>query len=135
MEIQHHLLTNNPYSYSKTLAEKKAWEIANSQDNWQLIVINPSLVMGPAIKLNAHSESIVNLLRQMGDGTLRTGIADIGVGLVDVRDVATAHVNAALSEKAWKTQYLVLRIHRLLKWLKSLAKSWSSIPHPPKIYF
>ncbi len=38
-----------PYSLSKTLAEKKAWEIANSQSKWDLIVINPCLVLGPAL--------------------------------------------------------------------------------------
>lgn len=119
-------LTNNPYSYSKTLAEKKAWEIADSQDNWQLIVINPSLVMGPAIQLNAHSESI-NLLRQMGDGTLRTGIADIGVGLVDVRDVATAHVNAALSEKAKGRHIICAENTSFTEMAQILAKSFGHL--------
>ena len=35
-------LDYHPYSYSKTLAEKKAWEISKSQDQWDLVTINPS---------------------------------------------------------------------------------------------
>ena len=41
-----------PYSLSKTLAEKKAWEIADAQSQWDLIVVNPCLVLGPAF--NTH---------------------------------------------------------------------------------
>jgi nucleoside-diphosphate-sugar epimerase len=39
-------LNHQPYSYSKVLAEKEAWEIHKNQDKWKLIVINPSFVMG-----------------------------------------------------------------------------------------
>lgn len=87
-------LTHQPYSYSKTLAEKKAWEIAHSQQQWDLVTINMSLVMGPP--LNAHyttSESIL-FLKQLGNGTLRFGAPKMGFGLVDVRDVAEAHLRA-----------------------------------------
>ena len=33
-------LDYQPYSYSKTLAEKKAWEIEKSQSQWDLVTIN-----------------------------------------------------------------------------------------------
>jgi len=30
------------YSYSKTLAEREAWEIAGTQDRWDLVTVNPA---------------------------------------------------------------------------------------------
>jgi dihydroflavonol-4-reductase len=92
-------LTHNPYSYSKTLAEKAAWDIAKQQDQWQMIAINPCLVMGPSLSPYSDSESL-RLLRQLKDGSLRPGVANIGMGIVDVRDVALAHINALTSSKA-----------------------------------
>lgn len=61
-------LQHNPYSYSKTVAEKEAWRIAEAQDRWDLVVINPSLVIGPGINPHATSESF-RMVKQMGDGT------------------------------------------------------------------
>ena len=40
-------LTHQPYSFSKVEAERAAWEIAQSQSRWDLVVINPSLIVGP----------------------------------------------------------------------------------------
>ena len=92
-------LTHNPYSYSKTLAEKAAWDIAKQQGQWEMIAINPCLVMGPSLSPDSDSESL-RLLRQLKDGSLRPGVANIGMGIVDVRDVAQAHINALISPKA-----------------------------------
>ncbi len=86
-------LEHQPYYYSKTLAEKKAWEIAESQDRWDLVVINPSFVVGPGIDPQATSESF-NVITQFGDGTLKSGAPDYGMGVVDVRDVGMAHFKA-----------------------------------------
>ncbi|NET08767.1 MAG: NAD-dependent epimerase/dehydratase family protein [Merismopedia sp. SIO2A8] len=86
-------LKHQPYSYSKTLAEQEAWTIADAQDRWDLITINPSLVIGPGINPFATSESF-SLIKQFGDGTMKLGVADYGIGLVDVRDVAKAHIVA-----------------------------------------
>lgn len=89
-----------PYSYSKTLAEKKAWEIEKEQDRWDLVTVNMSLVMGPALNpQNTTSESI-NILKMLGGGEMKMGAPKIGVGLVDVRDVADAHMNAGFTPEA-----------------------------------
>lgn len=86
-------LHHNPYSFSKTIAEKEAWKIASKQDRWKLVVINPSLVIGPGINPNATSESF-EIFHQIGNGKLSLGVPDIGMGIVDVRDVAIAHYRA-----------------------------------------
>ena len=92
-------LSHQPYSYSKTLAEQEAWKIAKAQDRWQLVVVNPSLVMGPGINPFATSESF-SLLEQFGDGTMSAGVVDFGMGAVDVRDVADAHMAAGFDPAA-----------------------------------
>jgi nucleoside-diphosphate-sugar epimerase len=92
-------LEHQAYSYSKTLAEKEAWKIAKQQDRWDLVVINPSLVIGPGINPRGTSESF-NLVRQFGDGTLKAGVPDWGLGVVDVRDLAEAHYLAAVTPGA-----------------------------------
>ncbi|MBW7469822.1 NAD-dependent epimerase/dehydratase family protein [Marinobacter sp. M216] len=92
-------LDNQPYSYSKTVAEQEAWKIAEQQDQWDLVTINPSLVIGPGINPHATSESF-NLIKQMGDGRMKPGVPRVGIGVVDVRDVAEAHFQAGFTPEA-----------------------------------
>lgn len=92
-------LEHGAYSYSKTLAEKAAWHIAETQDRWTLVVVNPSLVIGPALQSRPTSESF-SLVRQMGDGTMRMGAPRWGFGVVDVRDLAKAHLAAGFIPEA-----------------------------------
>lgn len=87
-------LTYEPYSYSKTLAEREAWQIAGRQDRWDLVVLNPSIVIGPSLGSAPTSESFA-IVRQFGDGTMRLGAPRFAMGVVDVREVAYAHVAAA----------------------------------------
>lgn len=87
------------YSYSKTVAERAAWEMAEAQDQWDLVVINPSLVVGPGLSAKPTSESF-NLIRQIANGTMKSGVPPLQIGLVDVRDVAEAHYRAAAQPEA-----------------------------------
>lgn len=87
-------LSYEPYNYSKTLAEREAWRIAEDQDRWRLVVINPALVIGPALNANPTSESFA-IMRQLGSGDLRFGAPRLALALVDVRDVARAQIAAA----------------------------------------
>ena len=93
-------LQYQPYSYSKTLAEKKAWEIQKVQDRWDLVTINPSLVMGPALNAQSATSESMSLLKQLGDGTMKAGVPKLGMGMVDVRDVAEAHYLAGFTSEA-----------------------------------
>ncbi len=92
-------LEHQAYSYSKTVAEKEAWKIADAQDRWKLVVINPSLVMGPGTRSKSTSESF-SLMKQMGDGSMKSGAPRWGIGVVDVRDLAQAHIAAAYHPEA-----------------------------------
>jgi dihydroflavonol-4-reductase len=62
--------TLQPYSFSKTLAEKDAWEIFHSQNRWDLVVINPAFVLDPGINPYSTSES-PTLFKQIADGTMK----------------------------------------------------------------
>ena len=94
-----------PYSLSKTLAEKKAWEIAEAQDKWDLVVMNPSFVMGPALNPKHTASESMNTLKLMAKGDMRFGAPKMGVGVVDVRDVADAHYLAGFTPEA-KGRYI-----------------------------
>jgi len=93
-------LTYQPYSLSKTLAEKKAWELAEKQKQWDLVTINPSLVMGPSLNLRSSNSESMKILKQLGDGSMKSGAPRLGVGVVDVRDVAQAHFLAGTTASA-----------------------------------
>ncbi len=93
-------LNYQPYSYSKTLAEKKAWEIAESQNQWDLVTINPCMVFGPALNPHNTTSETINLLKMLGGGDMKMGAPKIGTGVVDVRDVAEAHFKAGFTPEA-----------------------------------
>lgn len=92
-------IDHQPYQYSKTVAEQEAWKIAKQQSRWDLVCINPALIMGPALTTNSISASITTL-QEFGNGTLRMGAPQMWNGLVDVRDVAEAHVRAGFTPTA-----------------------------------
>lgn len=96
--------THQPYSYSKTIAEREAWMIAEAQSRWDLITINPSLVLGPGINPFATSESFT-LLKQLGNGSMKSGVPQFFIGAVDVREVADAHMKAGFTPSA-KGRYI-----------------------------
>jgi nucleoside-diphosphate-sugar epimerase len=82
-------IENGAYLLSKTLAEKAAWEIAE-KEGFKLVVINPSLVLGPP-----NSDRIDGFSVEFGIKVLKEGIIEtMGFPCVDVRDVAKAHIVA-----------------------------------------
>lgn len=100
-------LDYQPYSYSKTLAEKKAWEIAESQTKWDLVAMNPPGIFGPPLNPHNTTSESLNILKMLGGGDMKMGAPKMGIGLVDVRDVADAHYKAGYTPKA-KGRYITL---------------------------
>lgn len=96
-------LQRNPYYYSKVLAEKAAWKfVEEEKPNFDLVVVNPFLVVGPAKTkaLNTSNSVVLNVLT----GTY-PGIVKLAWGFVDVRDVAKAHI-LAMETKSAKGRYV-----------------------------
>lgn len=87
-------LSHQPYSYSKVVAEQEAWSIYKKQSRWHLVTINPSLVLGPALNPQQVTSDSFTILKQLGSGTLKNGAPNLGLGVVDVRDLAYAHYQA-----------------------------------------
>jgi len=87
-------LSHQPYSYSKLLAEKEAHKMNEAQNRWSLSVINPGFVMGPSLFESGTSAS-VGFMNDLISGKQKMGVPELNFGLVDVRDVAKAHVLAA----------------------------------------
>ena len=98
-------LDYQPYSYSKTLAEKKGWEISKNQNRWDLVTINMSLVLGPDLNPNNSTSESANILKSLGDGQMKMGAPKLGMGVVDVRDVAEAHFRGGYTPAA-KGRYI-----------------------------
>lgn len=92
-------VSHQPYPFSKVQAEKKAWAMQGAQSRWSLVTINPGLVMGPSLTQLSQSTSM-DVMRDLGNGAQRTGVPNLEFGLVDVRDVAEAHILAAFQPKA-----------------------------------
>lgn len=121
--------THQPYSYSKTMAEKKAWEIHDAQDRWRLVVMNPPGIFGPGTRVHGTSESF-NIMTQLGDGTMKSGAPRMGLGVVDVRDVAEAHLRGAFLPDAEGRHVLAAHNTDLLDMAQVIAKRYPDYPLP-----
>ena len=91
-------LERNAYYLSKTLAEKAGWRfIEEEKPGFDLVVINPFLVIGPSLSaaINTSPQMFLDLL--VG---AYPGIMNLAWGFVDVRDVARAHVLAIETQAA-----------------------------------
>ena len=83
---------NTPYTKSKTLAEKAAWDYVNGEGKGlELATVNPTGILGPALSKDV-STSLEIPIRLMNGKT--PGIPRLGFSLVDVRDVAECQVRA-----------------------------------------
>ncbi|RPA82715.1 NAD(P)-binding protein [Ascobolus immersus RN42] len=101
------------YRASKTFAEKAAWKfVEEEKPNFDVATINPPLVYGPIKKetstlkqINTSNERILDLIQ----GKYKDGIAQTAVFLwVDVRNVAQAHVEAAVRPDAGGKRFFLV---------------------------
>lgn len=120
---------HQPYSYSKTLAEKLAWEMAKKQDRWDLVVINPGFIMGPSLSKRTDSTSI-GIMIQLATGKFKSGVPSGEMGFVDVRDVARAHVLAGLSPTASGRHICVADHKSFLDFANAVRAKYPQYPLP-----
>ncbi|MBB93083.1 MAG: dihydrokaempferol 4-reductase [Rhodobacteraceae bacterium] len=92
----------NPYTKSKTLAERALWEWNETEAPEALVTtVNPSFVMGPPLGTKSVPSSL-NIIARLMQGT-DPALPDLSLPFVDVRDVAKMHVRAMeLPETAGK---------------------------------
>ena len=94
-----------PYILSKTLAERDAWHLVETAyPDLELTTINPSVILGPVLERD-YGISPVLILRLLEGGL--PALPRFGTSIVDVRDVAAAHVSALTAEGAAGERFLV----------------------------
>ena len=94
------------YPLAKTIAERTAWDYVAKQGNTlELVSLNPTFILGPALTVEARSS--LQLVKGLLDGQM-TVVPRQRFGLVDVRDVAQAHLRAATAPAAAGSRYLLL---------------------------
>ncbi|KAG2255138.1 hypothetical protein Bca4012_091692 [Brassica carinata] len=89
------------YILSKTLAENAAWTFAKD-NNLDLVIMNPGLVIGPVLQptINFSVDVVIDFIK--GKNTFNRKHHR----LVDVRDVALAHIKALETPSA-KGRYII----------------------------
>ncbi len=106
-------LTNEvgAYEQSKTIAERAAWDYVDglpAGERIELCTINPGLVLGPL--LGPEGSTSLEVVRKLLAREL-PGLPDIGYAVVDVRDVATAHLAAMTTPAAAGQRFIVAIEH------------------------
>ncbi|KAG6728154.1 hypothetical protein I3842_02G158900 [Carya illinoinensis] len=80
--------TKNWYCYGKVVAEQAAWEVSKEK-GVDMVVVSPSLVMGPLLQPTVNA-SIIHILKYL-TGCVKT-YANSVQAYVHVKDVALAHI-------------------------------------------
>jgi dihydroflavonol-4-reductase len=104
---------------SKTLAEKAAWDYLNGlpeSEKFELVIINPVLILGPSLITGDFSSG--QIITKLLSGKL-PGMPKIMMSIVDVRDVAYAHLQAIKIEDA-KNKRFILSSDSV--WFKDVAE-------------
>ena len=83
----------DPYGFAKVSAERLAAEFGAAH-GLNPVTINPAFVIGP-VYTKAHTKASPSVVRDIARATFPAN-PQLHFGLVDVRDVAIAHVEAAL---------------------------------------
>ena len=108
-----------PYIKSKTYAEKAMWDYMDQIDETKKIevcTINPSFVFGPSLTYDMGASNL--LIRALLVGKL-PALAKIQFNVVNVLDVAKAHVLALKSDSAAGQRFIV---SEKALWLSDIAK-------------
>lgn len=106
------------YAKSKTLAERKAWSFINSTENtnkMEMVAINPPLILGPLPNKDLVTSAEMVSTLMLGQVP---GVARIKVGVVDVRDVASALILAMTTPEAAGNRFIC---PAGTVWLKEMA--------------
>ena len=94
-----------PYTKSKTMAEKLAWQLVNDAGKPEMLsVVNPGFILGPLLDDDAGTSG--DVVRKMFSGQY-PGSPDVYFTIVDVRDVAMLHVKAIDNPKSFGKRLLI----------------------------
>jgi dihydroflavonol-4-reductase len=104
-----------PYTRSKTVAERAAWELVRGRgDEDKLAVVNPGAILGPVLG-DDRSTSLALIDRLLGG---MPGVPRLGFNLVDVRDVVDLHLRAMVAPEAGGERFVA--VSRFM-WMSEVA--------------
>ncbi|CAG9533679.1 unnamed protein product [Cercopithifilaria johnstoni] len=115
------------YGRSKVIAEKAAWDFWKSlpeESRFQLTVLNPSFVVGPVLSDQRHGSA--RIIRRMMDYHTFPAAPKVSLGMVDVRDVARAHIRAM---ECANCNGFLISLMTTPKWLAKLYAKVTCDPH------
>lgn len=109
-------IENAPYRLSKRLAEEAAWNFVKelnkeregaSKPKLELVTLCPAFVLGPPLSSRTDGESVRAVKGFLTGDFKESGTKPLCFGIVDIRDVARAHVNAIEKNEAVGNRYLL----------------------------
>ncbi len=112
-------LENNPYGLAKFSSERivREWHEKNGDSGPRMVTINPCVVLGPPLS-KRHLEGSPSFVMTLLNREI-PAVVPMHISIVDVRDVAEAHVRALTMGKN-AGRYLVVSGQM---WFREIAKS------------
>ncbi len=105
-----------PYTRSKTIAERAAWDLVEERgEREKLAVVNPGAILGPVLG-DDRSYSLEMVQRLLGG---LPGTPRIGFNIVDVRDVADLHLRAMIAPEAGGERFIAVA---RFAWMSEVAE-------------
>jgi nucleoside-diphosphate-sugar epimerase len=105
-----------PYTRSKTIAERAAWDFVRGRGEAEkLAVVNPGAILGPLLS-DDRSYSL-ELIERLLNGI--PGAPRIGFSIVDVRDVADLQIRAMTAPEAGGERFIA--VGRFM-WMSEIAE-------------
>lgn len=118
MDESRALVQDSPQAYERTKSIGEAWILAQKTDQFEVIVLNPTAVVGPL----DHKPSLMGeLLLRMYHGKI-PGLVQGGYNWVDVRDVAGAALNAISQGKSGEHYILSGNWYSLKEYAETLQE-------------
>ena len=99
--------TCSPYERSKLKAEQAAWEFMKHLEEgkyFELVTVCPGVILGPLLSASSGDTSAQLAIMPLTNN----GFPDISVAVIDVRDVAAAHIAAMEKPEAAGNRYLLV---------------------------
>ncbi|KAE9546287.1 hypothetical protein FO519_010501, partial [Halicephalobus sp. NKZ332] len=127
------------YAKSKTFAEKRAWDFWRSlpeDSRFRFTVLNPTFVTGPVLSTVEHGSATI--IGRMMDFRTFLAAPKVCLGVVDVRDVAKAHILSLKSEKSDGQRILITNekptwFSDFRDWLMEEFKDYGYLISPLKV--
>ena len=120
------------YAKSKTIAERAAREwTAAEGGSLEFVTVNPGLVVGPL--LGTDFSPSLEVVKRVLEGAY-PALPDLGLNLVDVRDVADLHIRALTAPDIGGERFMAVAPHGFLRLIEIAAILRERLPaHAGKV--